>query len=132
MELLCPMVKEKKYLQNTLYYLDCHTKCCPVPFKSCDLCTCKIWNCYIQQFRRRCIYKKVHYLLLTFTINVVQCPLHHVTYAPTDFEVTTSKALEIQYLTLTLGSRSHKMLPSTLYIMWTIQLKSLKFLGLTV
>ena len=24
---------------------------------------------------------------------VVQCPLHHVTYAPTEFEVTTSKAL---------------------------------------
>ena len=25
--------------------------------------------------------------------NVAQCPLHHVTYAPTEFEVTTSKAL---------------------------------------
>ena len=25
--------------------------------------------------------------------NVAQCPLHHVTYAPTVFEVTTSKAL---------------------------------------
>ena len=37
---------------------------------------------------------------------------------------------EIQYLTLTLGSRSHKMLPSTLYIMGPIQLQSLKLLGL--
>ena len=27
------------------------------------------------------------------TQNVAQCPLHHVTYAPTEFEVTTSKAL---------------------------------------
>ena len=27
------------------------------------------------------------------TRNVAQCPLHHVTYAPTEFEVTTSKAL---------------------------------------
>ena len=27
------------------------------------------------------------------TLNVAQCPLHHVTYAPTEFEVTTSKAL---------------------------------------
>ena len=27
------------------------------------------------------------------TQNVVQCPLHHVTYAPTDFEVTMSKGL---------------------------------------
>ena len=34
---------------------------------------------------------------------------------------------KIQYLTLTLGSRSHKMLPSTLYIMWPIQLQSLRF-----
>ena len=27
------------------------------------------------------------------TGNVAQCPQHHVTYAPTEFEVTTSKAL---------------------------------------
>ena len=27
------------------------------------------------------------------TGNVAQCPLHHVTYAPTEFEVTTSKGL---------------------------------------
>ena len=27
------------------------------------------------------------------TQNVAQCPLHHVTYAPTEFEVTKSKAL---------------------------------------
>ena len=70
-----------------------HTKCCLVPSKSYDLFTCKICNCYVQQFRRRCIYKKVYYLTLTFTLNVAQCPLHHVTYAPTEFEVTTSKAL---------------------------------------
>ena len=25
------------------------------------------------------------------TENVVQCPLHHVTYAPTELEVSTSK-----------------------------------------
>ena len=35
----------------------------------------------------------VHYLTLTFTLNVAQCPLHHVTYATTEIEVTTSKAL---------------------------------------
>ena len=39
------------------------------------------------------------------TQNVAQHPLHHVTYAPTEFEATTSKALggeafkKIQYLT---------------------------------
>ena len=27
------------------------------------------------------------------TQNFAQCPLHDVTYSPTDFEVTTSKAL---------------------------------------
>ena len=65
-------------------------------------------------------------LQVKVTLNVAQCPLHHVTYAPTEFEVTMSKALggeaftrkfNICPLTLTLGSRSHKMLPSTLYIM---------------
>ena len=32
-------------------------------------------------------------LHVKITLNVAQCPLHHVTYAPTEFEVTTSKAL---------------------------------------
>ena len=106
------------------------------------LCTCKVWSCYVQRFRRKCIYKKyliwpwpkvkvtwsialyiiwpmylqslklllsmvkeMHYQENTLfdldpklkgvkvTQNVAQCPLHHVTYAPTEFEVTTSKAL---------------------------------------
>ena len=32
-------------------------------------------------------------LQVKVTLNVAQCPLHHVTYALTEFEVTTSKAL---------------------------------------
>ena len=32
-------------------------------------------------------------LQVKVTLNVAQCPLHYVTYAPTEFEVTTSKAL---------------------------------------
>ena len=32
-------------------------------------------------------------LRVKVTRNVAQCPLHHVTNAPTEFEVTTSKAL---------------------------------------
>ena len=32
-------------------------------------------------------------LQIKVTLNVTQCPLHYVTYAPTEFEVTTSKAL---------------------------------------
>ena len=141
-----------------------HTKCCPVHPTSCDLCTSKVWCCYIPWLRRRCIYKKIHNLTLTLgshkmlpstfdimrpmhqqslillhptvkeqmhlqdntlfdldlwvkaTWNVAQCPLHHVTCAPTEFEDTTSKGLggnalttklNIWLLTLTLGTRSH-------------------------
>ena len=32
-----------------------------------------------------------HDLRVNVTRNVAQCPQHHVTYAPTEFEVTTSK-----------------------------------------
>ena len=32
-------------------------------------------------------------LQVKVALNVAQCPLNHVTYAPTEFEVTTSKAL---------------------------------------
>ena len=32
-------------------------------------------------------------LRVKVTQNVAQCPLHHVTYAHTEFKVTTSKAL---------------------------------------
>ena len=34
-----------------------------------------------------------HDLLVNVTRNVAQCPLHHVTYAPAEFEVTMSKGL---------------------------------------
>ena len=33
------------------------------------------------------------------TRHVAQCPLHHVIYAPTEFEVTTSKGIEGDALT---------------------------------
>ena len=68
-----------------------HTKRCPIPLTSCDLCTSNVWCRFIPRLRRICIYKKIYYLTLTW--NVAQCPLHHVTYAPTEFEVTTSKGL---------------------------------------
>ena len=49
---------------------------------------------------------------------VAKCPLHHVTYAHTDFEVSTSKALGGEAFTRKFNiSRSHEMLPSTTYIM---------------
>ena len=57
------------------------------------------------------------------TQNVAKYPLHHVTYSATKFEVATSNCLgeihlqENTLFDLDLGSRSHEMLPSTLYIM---------------
>ena len=67
-------------------------ECCPVASTSCDQSTCELWSCYVQWFRRRCIYKKIH------------------------------------YLTLTPRSRSHALLPSTLYIMWPMHRQNLKLL----
>ena len=64
-----------------------------------------------------------------------------MTYPAAKFEVATSNRLGgdtftrryiIYSLTLTLGSRSHEMLTSTLYNMWPIQLQSLNLLRLTV
>ena len=59
----------------------------------------------------------------------------------TKFEVATSNSLRrdtftrkyiIWSLTFTLGSRSLEILPSTLFIMWPIQLQSFKLLGLMI
>ena len=72
----------RKYIIWPWPWCQGHTKCCPVASTSCDLCTRELWSCYVQWFRRRRIYKKIH------------------------------------YLTLTPRSRSHEVLPSTLYIMW--------------
>ena len=66
-----------------------------LPSTSCDLCTCKVWNCY-DKWLRRCITKKIHYLTLTqrsrvkVTQNIAQYPRLHVTYAPAKFDVATS------------------------------------------
>ena len=63
---------------------------------SCALCTCKVWSCSCySQWLKRCITKKIHYLILT----------------------PRSR-----------GSRSHKMLPSTLDIMWPMHQQSLMLL----
>ena len=120
-----------------------HTKCCPVPSASCDLCIYRVWSYYVKRFRRRSIYKKIQYLTFDLdfgvkvTQNVAQYPLHHVTFSATKFEVATSKGLGGDAFTRKYNiwpwrSRSHEMLPSTLYIMWPIQLQSLKLLPLTV
>ena len=72
--------------------------------------------------------RKIQYLIFDLEVkvtqNVAQYPLHHVTYSATKFEVATTNRLggdaitrKYNTLPLTLGSRSHEMLPSTLYIM---------------
>ena len=105
LKVLCPRTKEEMHLQNKLFDLwssplgQGHTKCCPVPSTSCGLCTCKVWNCYIQWLRRRCIYKKIYNL--TFDLdakvkviqNCAQFPLHHVFYAPAKLKVSMSNGL---------------------------------------
>ena len=45
-----------------------HTKCCPVPSTSCDLFSYKVLSCYVEPFRRRYIYKKIHYLTFDLTL----------------------------------------------------------------
>ena len=92
---------------------------------------------YMQQFRRRCIYIESTLFDLDLgvqvTQNVAQNPPHH-NYLRT-FKVWSCYMQwfrrrciykKVQYLMLTLGSRSHKMLPSTLYIIWPMHLQSLK------
>ena len=70
-----------------------------LPSPSCDLFSYKVLSCYVEPFRRRYIYKKIHYLTFVLdlgvkiTRNVTQYSLHHVTYSPTKFEVATSYGL---------------------------------------
>ena len=104
-----------------------NTKRCPVSY---DLCTCKVWSCYVQRFRRKYIYKK--YLIWPWpdealpstSCDLCTCKVWSC-YSQWLRRCITKK---IHYLTLTprlRGSRSHKMLPSTLDIMWPMHKQSL-------
>ena len=114
--------EEKRLQENSISWPwpwdEGHTKCCPVPSTLCHLFSYKMWSSYLYPFRRRCIYKNIHYLIFDLdpivkvTQNVAQYPLHHVNYSPTKFEVSTLKGLggdaftrkfNIWPLTLTLG-----------------------------
>ena len=120
-----------------------HIRCCPVPSKSCDLCTYRVWSYYIKSFRRRSIYKKIQYstfdsrshemlpstLYIMWPIQLQSLKLLRLTVKE---EIQLQENTLFWHLTLTFGSRSHEMLPSTLYIMWPIQLQSVKLLRLTV
>ena len=130
LKLLWPMVKEMHYQENTLFDLDPmhlqerswgHTKCCPLPSTSCDLCTGKISCCYILWLGRRCIYMKIHYFTLTLGKCQTKCCPVPLTYS----DLNTSKFWycliqrlrrrcnykKIHYLTLTLGHGHTKCCP---------------------
>ena len=167
-----------------------HTKCCPVPSTSCNLCTNKVWCCYIPLLMGRCIYKKLHYLTLTprsrsheilpsalyimwpmrlqslkllrqqvleemhlqenslIDLDLGQghtkcCPVPSTSCDLYSYKVWSCYVKQIkrryiykkiQYLTcgIDLGVKVTLMLPSTLDIMWPVQLQSLKLLRLTV
>ena len=75
---------------------------------------------------------------LDLVVNVtqnVQYPPNHMTYAPAKFEVATSNRIgeeyiykNVHYMTLTLESRLHKTLPSSIHIMWPMHLRTSKLL----
>ena len=104
-----------------------NTKRCPVSSTSYDLCTCKVWSCHVQWFRRKCIYKKY----------LIWLSRSHEALPSTSCALCTCKVWscygqwlrrciykKIHYLTLTSRSRSHEMLPST-NIMWPMHQQSL-------
>ena len=69
-----------------------YMKCCPIPSKECDQCTCKVWSCYVQQLIGEDAFAR-KYSIWPWT-----------------------------------WQQGHEILPSTLYIMWPMQLLSLKLL----
>ena len=93
------MVKEKKLLRKKHYMT--------LTYESHQMLSSAlqiIWPLHLQNLKllRPTVLEKMHLqestlfdldLQVKVTLNVAQCPLHHVTYAPTEFEVTTSKAL---------------------------------------
>ena len=96
---LLPTVQEEIHLQENALF-DLWPWRSPVPFTSCDLSRYKVWSCYnIYWLRRRCIYKKIHYLIFDLdlgvkvTQNVSQHPLHHVAYQGTKCKVAMSNGL---------------------------------------
>ena len=81
-KLLRPTVTEVMLLQeNTLFDLwpwpwgrgQWHTNCCSVASTSCGIFICKLWGCYVQPLRRRCIYKKIHQTTFDLDLGHTKC-----------------------------------------------------------
>ena len=130
--LLHPMVKEKMHLHKSLFDLD---------HEMLSSALYIMWPMYLQSLkllRQDAFTRKFNIWPRPWGQGYTKCcpvPSNHATYSATKFEVATSNRLRksiIWPLKVTLGSRSLKMLPRTLYIMWPIQLQSLKLLQPTV
>ena len=83
------------HLQEKTLFDPCghgQTKCCPILSTSCDLCICKVRSFLVLWFRRRFIFKKIHYLTLVVKVtpNVAQNTLHLVTDALAKLEASKS------------------------------------------
>ena len=91
------MVWEKMHLQEIHYMtLTFHAKCSPVPSTSCYLFSYKSLKLLRQKMDEE-IHLQENTLFnldlgVKITGNVVQYPLHHVTYAAVKFEVATSNS----------------------------------------
>ena len=90
---------------------------------------CKVWNCYVQRFRRRCIYKKVYYftfdLELRSRTNTKCYPVSSTSYDLCTCKIWSCfdqrfkrKCIYKKYLTWSIA----------LYIMWPMYRQSLKLL----
>ena len=109
----------------------CYTNSCPGTSTSCHPCTWKVWSCYVQQLKNRCIYKKNalcdlemypphHYNL--YTCRIWSC----YDYAQKYRRRSIYKKIRYWPFTFTLGSKSYEVPPSTL--IWLIHMQSLKVL----
>ena len=106
------------------------TKRCPVSSTSYDLCTCKVWSCiYVQQFRRKCIYKK--YLIwpwpwfdLDLKVKVTWSIVFYIMWPMylQSLKLLRPMVKEMHY------QKNIKMLPSTPKFMWPMHQQSLMLL----
>ena len=132
--LLHPTVKEKMhyYIIKLKYIIwpwpsgQGHMKCCPVPSKSCDLCTYKSLKLRRQKklggdaFNENWMFDLWPWPFQQQSSKLLRLTVRRRRYI--------YKKIHYLIFDLDIGSRSHKMLPSTLCIMWPIQLQSLKLL----
>ena len=106
-------------------------KHCPVSSTSYDLCTCKVWSCYVQRFMGKCIYKK-------YQGHLKHCPLHRFMWPMylQSLQLLWPMVKEMHYQENTLfdlgpkvkGVKVTQNLPSTINLMWPTHQQNLMLL----